>query len=221
MFTGIVQVMGRVASLDAVAAGARLVIDRRGWNPPQRPVAEGDSICISGVCLTVVACDEKTLAFDVIPETLRRTTLGSLQAGRDVNIEPSLTAQTPMSGHFVQGHVEGVGIVTHADHGREVRLRIEPPNDLAACIIAKGSITLDGISMTIAEVRATDFEVALIPETIERTTLGAAERGSRLNLETDIVSRTVVQTLERMTNRGEGVTLDTLRCAGFVGQDAL
>lgn len=219
MFSGIVELMGRVARIDAVPAGRRLVVDTQDWEPASGPVRAGDSICVSGVCLTTVEPEAGRVGFDVIAETLARTTLGDLAPGDRVNLEPSLTPATPMGGHFVQGHVEGVGIVSGVQTGGDYRIRIEPPADLMPYIIPKGSITLDGVSMTVAAVEQAVFEVALIPTTLEATTLGIAAAGSRVNLETDIISRTVVHTLRQMVTEGEAgtgaVTRQLLRDAGF------
>jgi len=222
MFTGIVQAKGKVARLDPTDAGVRLVIDLQGWRPHGITINEGDSICISGVCLTVVAHDERTVAFDVIGETLAKTTLGGLAVGSAVNLEPSLTASTPMGGHFVQGHIDGVGVVRDVTvDGDDYRIAIEPPTELMEYIAPKGSIATDGVSMTVAAVTRERFEIALIPTTLNLTTLGDATPGTKVNLETDIVSKTIVHWLRlRGTggeSRDEGVTRDTLREAGFTG----
>lgn len=199
MFTGIVQQRGRVASIRKQPSGIRLIVDPAGWSPPGIELGLGDSICISGVCLTLAHLAPGELGFDVIPETLAKTTLGQLRKGSPVNLEPSLTATSQLGGHFVQGHVEGVGRVVGVKRSRgERRLRIVPPADLVPYIIPKGSITLDGVSMTVAAVIDDAFEVALIPTTIRLTTLGLAEVGSRINIETDIISRTIVHHLQTM-----------------------
>jgi riboflavin synthase len=184
-------------------------------------LSPGDSVCISGVCLTVVEASSERMSFDVIGETLNCTTLGSLSPGDPVNVEPSLTASTPISGHFVQGHVEGAATVTAVEQGGDdVRITLQPPADLLACIVPKGSVTVDGVSMTVAAVGQDDFQIALIPTTLQITTLGKAQRGARVNIETDVISRTVVHTLQQMqsvgANGNEQVNVDTLRRAGFV-----
>jgi riboflavin synthase len=219
MFTGIVQAKGKVARLDPTDAGVRLVIDRQGWQPAGIAINEGDSICVSGVCLTVVAHDETTVAFDVIGETLAKTTLGGLDVGSAVNLEPSLTATTPMGGHFVQGHVDGVAAVRDVTvNGDDYRIAIEPPAELMEYIVPKGSVTIDGVSMTVAAVTREHFEIALIPTTLELTTLGDAKAGTKVNLETDIVSKTIVNWMRLRSSAGDdaGVTRDTLREAGFM-----
>lgn len=218
MFTGIIQATGTVISLSPLGEGKRLVVGRSSWQKPSVPFNHGDSICVSGVCLTLVAFDDKTLSFDVVAETLKQSKLGSLTPGDSVNLEPSLTPATPMGGHFVQGHIDGTGHIRKiiAQPG-EWRITIEPPKPLMAFVIPKGSITLDGISLTIASVTTSTFDIALIPTTLDMTTLGKAKEGDTLNIETDILSRTIVHHLQRMAGTAidHGLSLDTLRKAGF------
>ena len=221
MFNGIAQAKGRVLEVVDQPSGKRLVIARPSRTFGKGKIEEGDSICVSGVCLTVVHVDAQSLAFDVITETLSKSTLGMLSAGDPVNLETSLTADTPISGHFVQGHVEGVGTVTDVQSGADHRISIEAPAELHHYIIPKGSVALDGVSMTIAEVGPVGFDVAVIPTTLSMTTLGNAERGTKLNVETDVLCRTVVETVRRMANESEkggggGVTVERLRGAGFI-----
>lgn len=197
MFTGLVQAMGTIEQLEASEAGCRLVIDASGWD--HRPSA-GDSVAISGCCLTAVgdATDDGRLTFDAIPETLSKTTLGSWTEGRRVNLEHSVTAMTLMGGHVVQGHVDGVGRVAHVVTEGEWRGRIELPAELMRYATPKGSVCIDGVSLTIAEqdVQERWLEVALIPETLERTTLDRLAAGDTVNLEMDVLSKTVVHHLE-------------------------
>lgn len=218
MFTGIVQARGRLAAIEDRPFGKRLIVDTFNWHPPggYRP-APGESICISGVCLTVVVFDDHTLHFDVITETLAKSKLGDLKAGDEVNIEPSVTPNQPLGGHFMQGHVDSVGVISKVvAEQAEWRLTIEPTRPLMDCIIAKGSVAIDGVSLTIAEVGASDFEVALIPTTLELTTLGGAAVGQRVNLEGDIIAKTIVTYLKRQSQQGEAITLASLQQAGFV-----
>ncbi|MCE9589104.1 MAG: riboflavin synthase [Planctomycetes bacterium] len=200
MFTGIVQATGKIASLDKTPAGVRLVVDRSAWRPRSEP-AIGDSICVSGVCLTLVKHGPGTLQFDVIAETLAKTSLGRRSAGDAVNLEPSLTADTPIGGHFMQGHVDATGVVTCIQTGSDYRITIRPPADLMDYIVPKGSIAIDGVSLTLAAVHDDTFEVALIPTTLDMTTLGALKTGDEVNLETDIISKTVVNYLRRRQTR--------------------
>ena len=223
MFTGIVQAKGRIARIDRNDFGARLWVDGGGWPDPvvYRPAA-GDSICVSGVCLTVVgdpAEHEGLLAFDVIAETLAKTNLGDLAPGSSMNLEPPVTVNQPLGGHFMQGHVDGVGTVTDVHSGAdEWRVTVKPPAELMKYIIPKGSIAIDGISLTLAAVHADRFEVALIPTTLEMTTLGETKVGRRVNLEADIISKTVVHQLERLRDAGgeSGITMQLLKDAGFI-----
>ena len=156
------------------------------------------SICVSGVCLTVVTSDSHTMAFDVIAETLAKTSLGTLSAGDAVNIEHALLPTTPMGGHFLQGHVDAVGRVARVIYNNEeCRLTVTPPAELMDYIVPKGSVGIDGVSLTVASVTHDDFDVALIPTTLEITTLSALHEGDPVNLETDIVSKTIVHWLQR------------------------
>ncbi|MEX0655445.1 MAG: riboflavin synthase [Phycisphaeraceae bacterium] len=229
MFTGIVQSKVIVRRFDRNDFGGRLVVDRQGWTPAggYEPAA-GDSIAINGVCLTVVEAAAEHLAFDVIAETLRCTTLGELAAGHSVNLEPALLPSQPLGGHFMQGHVDGVGTVTARRPGDdEWRLTITPPAALMDYVTPKGSITIDGVSLTIASVTDTTFDVALIPTTLELTTLSQRAVGDRVNLESDMLARSVVHVLKRWQGgdgggrenqpaKGEPVTWALLREAGFV-----
>jgi len=170
MFTGIVQSTGRVAHLERHAFGVRLSIDPGSWTPAEgRVPRHGDSICVSGVCLTVAAIDGGVMSFDVIAETLEKTTLGSHSVGDPVNLEPAVTPNQPLGGHFMQGHIDGVGTVTAVAAGEdEWRITIKPPATLMRYMIPKGSVALDGVSMTLAAVHAETFEVAVIPTTLMR-----------------------------------------------------
>jgi riboflavin synthase len=217
MFTGIVQAKGRVQELVRNPFGVRLVIDRHGWAPPPGAVTHGASISVSGVCLTVVQFDDRTVAFDVIAETLAKSSLGGLRPGSEVNLESSLTASSLVAGHFVQGHVDGVGAVTRVKSTpEEWRLTVAPPAALMEYVIPKGSVSIDGVSLTIAEVGRSDFEVALIPTTLQITTLGSSAVGQSVNLEMDIISKTIVHWLRQQTPARGPLTLETLRHAGFV-----
>lgn len=196
MFSGIIRATGHLTGVEPTPAGKRLTIDPEGW---EHTPGVGDSISVSGCCLTLAAQPgpEGLLTFDAIPETLAKTTLGALTPGDRVNLETSVTAATAMDGHVVQGHVEGVGeviaLVTEGEH----RVRLRAPAALMPCIVPKGSVAIDGVSLTVAEVNPADawFEVALIPTTLSLTTLGALRTGSKVNLETDVLARTVVHVL--------------------------
>ncbi len=223
MFTGIVQAKVKISAIDRHSFGIRLEVSREGWRSPgDYEPGHGDSICISGVCLTVTGVTGEALSFDVIGETLAKTTLGDLVVGSRVNIEPSVTPSQPMGGHFLQGHVEGVGVVSEVYSGEdEWRITIKPPVELMDYIIPKGSVAVDGVSMTLASVSDGAFQLALIPTTLDLTTLGDAKVGDRINIETDIISRTIVHYLRQMKGvgkgggKGEGVTMSLLHDAGF------
>jgi riboflavin synthase len=210
--------MGKIVGVDRNPFGARLLVDRSGWTPPggYEP-GRGDSICVSGVCLTVTEARGSTLAFDVIAETLAKTTLGELAVGSEVNLEPPVTAQQPLGGHFMQGHVDAVGTVVSVYRGADAcRVTVEPPAELMDYIVPKGSVAIDGVSLTVANVTAHAFDVALIPTTLDLTTLGRAEVGDKVNLETDIISKTIVNWLRRQGQSAPSVTMETLRRAGFI-----
>jgi riboflavin synthase len=186
MFTGIVRERGRVASFD----GARLVVET------SVQASVGDSIAVDGVCLTVVSGDEATLAFDVVPETLERSVLGSLAAGDTVNVEPALRLGDELGGHVVQGHIDGVGRVRAIEaEGDGRRVWIEAPSDVLRTCVDKGSITVSGVSLTIAGLSADAFAVALVPHTLAATTLGELEAGDEVNLEADLIGKYVERLL--------------------------
>jgi len=196
MFTGLVQHVGSIASVQPSGqAAVRLLVDAPGWDHvPQ----VGDSISVSGVCLTVAEAPEGgRLAFDAVPETLDRTTLGGLRPGSRVNLEHSATASTLLGGHIVQGHVEGIARVIHVQRGDDWRIRLSPPGDLMPYLVPKGSVCLEGVSLTIAALdpEAGWFEVALIPQTLGATTLGELAAGDACNVETDCLARMVVHYL--------------------------
>lgn len=209
MFTGLVEIVGRIERSDPTDAGRRFLVDVGGWQI--RPEV-GESISVDGCCLTLAAEPGENhgfWAFDVIPETLRRTTLGALHPGSRVNLERSATPQTLLGGHVVQGHVDGVGTVSRVEKGSEWRVRIAPPAGLMVYLTPKGSITVQGVSLTVAGVEPGDstgsggwFEVALIPTTLEKTTLGDLQEGDRVNLESDVLARTVVHYLRHYAPGG-------------------
>jgi riboflavin synthase len=174
VFTGIVRERGRVASFD----DGRLVV------ASTLQPAVGDSVAVDGVCLTVVEARDGSLAFDVVAETTSRVK----PFGDEVNLEPALRAGEPLGGHYVQGHVDGVGSVRALDDGRLV---VEAPDELLRYCVEKGSIAIDGVSLTIAALHADALEVALVPHTLEVTTLGALRPGDRVNLEADVLAKYV------------------------------
>lgn len=206
MFTGIIEAQAKVTE----QGKGRLIVER-----PEHfsDVQLGSSIAVSGVCLTVTALDDRSLTFDVMPETVAKTTIGDLSIGAWVNLERALPAHGRFEGHVVQGHVEGTGIIVDAptpqplsprkkggrgeeggrgEKGQDVRLEMRVPPELRRSIVPKGSIAVDGVSLTVADVGADTFTVALIPMTLEHTTLGGKRTGDRVNIETDILVRTLI-----------------------------
>jgi len=188
MFTGLVEDLGRVDAVEAGADGVRLTVRTR----LAAELGEGDSVAVNGVCLTATAIADGTFAADVMHETLRRSSLAAVQAGSAVNLELALRADARLGGHIVQGHVDGVGevrAVAQDGFARVVTVAAAP--ELLRYIVQKGSITVNGVSLTVARVDEEGFDVSLIPETLERTTLGECGPGTPVNLEVDIVAKYV------------------------------
>ena len=189
MFTGIVREIGRVVDAEGGADGLKLVVEA----PETAPLtAVGDSLAIDGVCLTAEAVDGPRLRFHAVAETLRRTTLGGLAAGADVNVEPALRAGEPLGGHLVQGHVDGLGRVASVEAESDgLSIVVEAPPEILRYCVEKGSITLDGVSLTVAELHDDAFAVALVPHTLAATTLGELAPGRAVNLEVDVLAKYV------------------------------
>jgi len=190
MFTGIIQAIGTVVRVEPRGGDTRLVVDATGLDTAD--VAIGDSICVSGVCLTAVAIDAAAFAADVSTETLSCTTLGMLKSGNCVNLEKSLRLADRLGGHLVSGHVDGVGCVVAVEpDARSQRWTIEVPSGLSRYIAAKGSVCIDGVSLTVNEVAANRFGVNLIPHTIGATTFQYKRIGDPVNIEVDLIARYV------------------------------
>ncbi len=212
MFTGIVERVGAIRDTRPVPGGRRLRVD---VGPMAGECAIGASLCVSGVCLTVSGVSGETLDFDVIAETLDGSTLGSKRIGDRVNLERSLRLTDRLDGHFVQGHVDGKAVVDRVlSSSREHVIWMRPDPSLMSYIVPKGSVAVDGVSLTIAAVKSGAFSIALIPTTLERTTLSSLTTGDPVNIETDIITRTVVHRLSAMSASG-GLTLNALREAGY------
>jgi riboflavin synthase len=195
MFTGLVADMAVVERITPRQGGARLTLRPRAT--PVEALAPGESIACSGVCLTVVERGSGLVSFDAVPETLARTTVGSWRPGSAVNLERALALGDRLGGHLVQGHVDAVGeVLARTAEGQGARLALSLPAALAPLVAEKGSIAVDGVSLTVAAVSRDRFEVALIPETLARTTLGAAEPGTKVNLEADVLARHVARLRE-------------------------
>ena len=203
MFTGIVQAVGRVARLEPRGGDVRLHVDTAGLDLAD--VQPGDSIAVSGVCLTAVALAPRGFAADVSNETLGLTTLGRLAAGDPVNLEKALRLADRLGGHLVSGHVDGVGkVMSVTPDARSQRWTFEVPANLARYIAAKGSVCIDGTSLTVNEVGGNHFGVNLIPHTVERTTFHARRAGDAVNIEVDVIARYV----ERLVGGGEALRID-------------
>jgi riboflavin synthase len=193
VFTGIVRELGTVEALDGDADGVRLRV-----RAPQTAAgsALGDSVALNGVCLTVAERDGDTLSFDAVPETLSRTTLGHLRSSMRVNVEPALRAGEPLGGHIVQGHVDGVGrIRSVTPEGDGARIEVEAPDEVMRYCVEKGSIAVEGVSLTIAALADDTFAIALIPHTLAATTLGRLTAGDEVNLEADVLGKYVERIL--------------------------
>jgi riboflavin synthase len=197
MFTGIVRELGGVVSVAGGEDGIRLEVEA----PETAAVAAlGDSVALAGVCLTVVAVEGPRLAFDAVPETLSRTSLGRLAAGGSVNVEPALRVGDALGGHMLQGHVDGVGAVRSVDReGEGRRVWFDAPEDVLRYCVEKGSVAVDGVSLTVAALDGDGFAVALIPHTLAVTTLGALAPGDTVNLEVDVLAKYVEKLLAART----------------------
>jgi riboflavin synthase len=199
MFTGLIADLGLLAAIERDGDGATL----RVRTPLAGALSAGDSIAVNGVCLTATRVGAGEFDAQAIRETLARSALDALAPGDPVNLELALRADGRLGGHFVQGHVDGVGTVAEVRaEGFSRVLGIEADADLLSFVVEKGSITVDGVSLTVSAVRADGFEVSLIPETLERTTLGRAAVGRRVNLEVDILAKYVQRLLEARSVRG-------------------
>ena len=195
MFTGIVRERGTVISVEGGEDGVRLRIAA-----PQAAAeaAVGDSIALSGVCLTVVAVDDGEVEFDAVAETLRRSSLGRLEPGAGVNVEPALRVGEPLGGHYVQGHVDAVGRVrTVEPEGESRRVSFDAPADVLRYCVEKGSIAVEGVALTLTEIDGTGFAVALVPHTLAETTLGGLQPGDEVNLEVDVLAKYVERLVRR------------------------
>ncbi len=195
MFTGIVREIGRVVGVDGGDAGVTLRVEAPRTSAG---TSVGDSVSVAGVCLTVEEAEEAVLRFHAVPETLARTTLARLAPGDTVNLEPALRAGEPLGGHIVQGHVDDVGTVASLEpDGDGARLEIGAAGSLLRYCVEKGSITVDGVSLTVAGIDGDTFSIALVPHTLSATTLGALAPGTPVNLEVDVLAKYVERLLDR------------------------
>jgi riboflavin synthase len=214
MFTGIIEAIGHIAQLEKTAKDARLYV--KTGNLSLETVKLGDSIAVNGVCLTAVQLPGDGFWADVSTETLTHTSLGELSIGGKVNLEKALTPTTHLGGHIVSGHVDGVGTISsYYDEGRSTRLNIRAPNELAKYIAAKGSICIDGISLTVNSVQNAEFSLNIVPHTQKNTTLADIKIGQRVNLEVDIIARYLERLLLGKPG-GDSIDASFLKQHGFM-----
>lgn len=217
MFTGIIQAIGSVASLEPRGGDLRIAIHTGRLSLAD--VRPGDSIAVSGVCLTAVDVTDGGFRADVSGETLHCTVLGDLAVNAAVNLEKSLTLQSPLGGHLVSGHVDGIGkVVSRTADSRSVQFAIQAPAELAHYIAIKGSICVDGVSLTVNRIDGTVFEVNIVPHTLQETTLNQYRTGRRVNLEVDLIARYLERLLQGDTTEsssGAGLTREILESSGF------
>jgi len=193
MFTGIVEYKGIVTSVEHHSDGIGVAVDVGSMGE----IALGDSVAVNGVCLTATQVHGEVISFDVVPETMSRTNLGSLVVGDSVNIERPLAVSGRFDGHIVQGHVDGIGEIAElSNEGDGTVLSVQMPTSLLRYVVEKGSVTIDGVSLTVAGIEGSILKVALIPHTMEATTLGLRKRGESVNLEVDVLAKYVERLME-------------------------
>lgn len=216
MFTGIIEAVGKLVALERYGVDARLRFDTGKLD--MTDVRQGDSIAVSGVCLTAVALGDGSFTADVSGETLGRTTLGSIGIGAGVNLERALTPTTRLGGHFVSGHIDGIGeLLSQTADGRSQRMRFRVPTELARYVAGKGSICIEGVSLTVNEVAGATFSVNVVPHTLAATTLGSMRPGQRVNVEVDMLARYLERLVlgERAAEPSGGITAAFLSEHGF------
>ncbi|TAN43440.1 MAG: riboflavin synthase [Nitrospirae bacterium] len=212
MFTGLIEELGEVASIKQSADGARLSVKCGGLH---KDAAIGDSIATNGICLTVVAIKDRIMSFDASSETLKSTNLGGLKTGDKVNLEASLKPTSKMGGHFVTGHIDGVGkIRSKSQTGNAIKIEIESPQGVLKYLVDKGSVAVDGISLTVVDVLKDSFTIVIIPHTAKMTTIGFKNTGDTVNLEPDILAKYVAKFLK--TDGGDQSLMSALKKSGFV-----
>ena len=213
MFTGLIEAVCTVASVRQSTGAMQLTVEL-GELAEDAKIA--DSIAVNGVCLTVVRLEGSLVSFDVSSETLAKSTLGRLRPSSSVNVERSLKPTDRLGGHFVQGHIDGTARIATIDrHGQFADMRFAADAELLDQMVVKGSVAVDGISLTIAKMNQNGFDVALIPETLEKTTLGMAKISDMVNIETDIIVKTIKKHLDRIWPQKQNLTVEKLRELGF------
>jgi len=215
MFTGIIEAVGHIAAMDPKGGDMRLRVDTAGLD--MADVQPGDSIAVSGVCLTAVELGSQYFIADVSAETLAHTTLGKLKVADKVNLEKALTPSNRLGGHLVSGHVDGVGeVLTRDNDARSIRFRIKAPESLSRYIAKKGSICVDGISLTVNHVEDDVFDLNIVPHTLAHTTMEAFKPGRKVNLEVDVIARYLERLLQgKESSPSGGISMDLLKRYGF------
>ncbi len=212
MFAGLIQQTGTLTRREMLAGGPRLVISGAPWHPP---LTLGESMAVNGACLTIAQIQGKSFVCDILQETLDRTTLGGKRPGMALNLERALRLGDPLGGHLVTGHVDGIGLVSRRQaKGRDWILQVACGTELLSGMVLKGSIAIDGVSLTIVELDERSFAVALIPFTCAHTALGTLKSGDAVNLETDIIGKHIRRSLETQP-APTALTWERLRAAGF------
>ncbi len=216
MFTGIIESIGTIRNIEQQSGDARLLIDVGQLD--MQDVALGDSIACNGVCLTVIEFDETSYTSDISGETLRLTTLGDIAVGSSVNLEKALTPSTRLGGHLVSGHVDGIGeIIVIKKDSRSIQYQIKAPIELAHYIAKKGSICVDGVSLTVNEISDNLFDLNLVPHTLSETTASDYQVGTKVNLEVDLLARYLERLLTGQKKRsGSNITTSFLQNNGFI-----
>ncbi|MFZ5448224.1 MAG: riboflavin synthase [Thermodesulfobacteriota bacterium] len=214
MFTGLVEGVGEIAGITSMAEGLRLTLKT---SFPAGELTLGESVAVAGACLTVVAINPPRASFEVSPETLARTTFPLKKVGDRVNLERALRMGDRLGGHLVTGHVDGIGVLRERRPGpAHLGLKFEMPATLSRLVIEKGSIAVEGVSLTVNSCQGTTFTVNIIPHTAKATTLDTLKVGDRVNLETDIIGKYVARLLGKDSPQGEGVTAELLARHGFL-----
>jgi len=214
MFTGLIETTCKVISVRPPAGGMLLTVDLGGLSADCKV---GDSIAINGVCLTIARLDGTVAAFEISPETLDKSTIGKLNSSSQVNVERAMKAADRFGGHFVQGHIDGVARIAAIEKtGEFADIKFAADPELLSQMVVKGSVAVDGISLTVADMNSTGFRVAIIPQTLKKTTLGLAKTGDLVNIETDIIVKTIKKQLESVLGGPkETLTTEKLRQLGF------
>lgn len=216
MFTGIIRHVTPISAFKPTASGAKLTLD---LGPIASGVKFGDSIAVNGACLTVSSLSGSVAEFDIMQESLSVTTLGTLRTGTKVNLEPAMRLGETLDGHLVQGHVDGIATVRSVGHGESYPVEFTADPSLTQQMVPKGSVAINGVSLTLVNVQPNSFSVSLIPTTLGETNLCDLRPGQQVNIETDVLGKYILKFLQQLTSSGEasgGLTLDKLRQAGFI-----